>query len=110
MARLPNPGGDEGQWGTVLNNFLQVSLRNDGTLKEADDITANTAHRKATTNVHGIADTSALEPVLYYDSANSSYPARPDRSQPVTWSGPKEPPIGSNHAKEGDIWRNTSTS
>ena len=33
MARLPNIGGDEGNWGNVLNEFLQVSHRADGTLR-----------------------------------------------------------------------------
>lgn len=35
MARLPQPGGDTGSWGTVLNEFLGVSLNSDGTLKES---------------------------------------------------------------------------
>ncbi len=33
MARLPELGGDEGTWGIVLNDYLQVSLNADGTLK-----------------------------------------------------------------------------
>ena len=33
MARLPTPGGDPGNWGTVLNDFLSVALNADGTLK-----------------------------------------------------------------------------
>ena len=33
MARLPTPGGDSGSWGTILNNYLQVSLNQDGTLQ-----------------------------------------------------------------------------
>ena len=33
MSRLPTPGGDTGNWGTVLNDFLGVSLSSDGTLK-----------------------------------------------------------------------------
>jgi len=32
MARLPVVGGDAGNWGTILNTFLQVSLASDGTL------------------------------------------------------------------------------
>lgn len=35
MARLPVPGGDDGVWGTVLNDFLSQSLNSDGTLKGA---------------------------------------------------------------------------
>lgn len=35
MARLPQPGSDEGNWGTILNDFLAVSHNGDGTLKGA---------------------------------------------------------------------------
>lgn len=34
-ARLPNPGGDDGTWGNILNAFLQVSHNADGTLSSA---------------------------------------------------------------------------
>lgn len=30
--RLPTPGGDSGDWGTILNDYLSVSLASDGTL------------------------------------------------------------------------------
>lgn len=30
MARLPNPGGDTDNWGTILNEFLQMSHLPDG--------------------------------------------------------------------------------
>jgi hypothetical protein len=33
MARLPQPGGDEDTWGSVLNDFLEVSHGADGTIK-----------------------------------------------------------------------------
>ena len=33
MTRLPIPGGDDGQWGSILNDFLDVSFNSDGTLK-----------------------------------------------------------------------------
>ncbi|HEX8931558.1 MAG TPA: glycosyl hydrolase family 28-related protein [Patescibacteria group bacterium] len=33
MARLPTVGGDDGNWGTLLNSFLQVEHASDGTLK-----------------------------------------------------------------------------
>lgn len=42
MSRLPTPGGDDGDWGTILNDYLSVSLNADGTLKSnavADDTT-----------------------------------------------------------------------
>lgn len=33
MARLPQPGSDDGVWGGILNDFLSQSINNDGTLK-----------------------------------------------------------------------------
>ncbi len=33
MARLPIPGGDEGSWGDILNNFLRIEHNSDGTQK-----------------------------------------------------------------------------
>jgi hypothetical protein len=33
MARLPQPGGDDGVWGNILNEYLEVSLNSDGTLQ-----------------------------------------------------------------------------
>jgi hypothetical protein len=34
MARLPTPGGDDGTWGDILNEFLEVSHASDGAQKE----------------------------------------------------------------------------
>lgn len=33
--RLPIPGSDDGQWGTILNTFLGQSLNDDGTLRSS---------------------------------------------------------------------------
>jgi len=33
MTRLPQPGADDGTWGDILNDFLQVEHNADGTLK-----------------------------------------------------------------------------
>ena len=37
-ARLPTVGGDGGNWGNVLNEFLEVGHRSDGTLKGVVDV------------------------------------------------------------------------
>ncbi len=34
MARLPQPGGDSGQWGSILNDFLAQAHNSNGTLKD----------------------------------------------------------------------------
>ena len=38
MARLPTIGGDAGNWGIVLNDFLLVGHRNDGNLKGVGNV------------------------------------------------------------------------
>ncbi len=35
MSRLPSVGGDDNEWGVILNDYLSVSLDTDGTLKTA---------------------------------------------------------------------------
>lgn len=35
MAQLPTVGGDNNTWGTILNEYLSVSLNTDGTIKAA---------------------------------------------------------------------------
>lgn len=37
MSRLPTPGSDSGQWGTILNDYLSVAHNADGTLKPITD-------------------------------------------------------------------------
>jgi len=41
MARLPNPGADSGNWGNILNEFLEVSHNTDGSLKPSAGIPDN---------------------------------------------------------------------
>lgn len=41
MSRLPAVGGDSGQWGTILNDFLGVTHATDGTIKAAVVTKAN---------------------------------------------------------------------
>ena len=67
MARLPVPGGDEGQWGDVLNQYLLTSHANDGTLRpsaiasKADD--AAVVHIAGNETVSGIK-TFTFSPIL----------------------------------------------
>jgi hypothetical protein len=44
MARLPTVNGDDGNWGTVLNEFLEEEHNSDGT------------HQDATTTVKGVVE------------------------------------------------------
>jgi hypothetical protein len=40
MARLPVPGADDGQWGDILNEYLETSHAADGALKSASVVNA----------------------------------------------------------------------
>lgn len=41
MTRLPMPGGDAGEWGQILNDYLSRSHNSDGSLKDGVVSTAN---------------------------------------------------------------------
>ncbi len=34
MPRLPQPGGDQGNWGSILNDYLSTAHNSDGTIKD----------------------------------------------------------------------------
>lgn len=55
-ARLPTPGGDNNNWGTVLNDYLQQSLASDGTLvtSATNSYTGTTNTNLATTGKPGL--------------------------------------------------------
>ena len=56
MARLPTPGGDNGNWGSILNDFLSTVHDTDGSLKDN-----SVAKTKLATNVQtslDLADTA----------------------------------------------------
>lgn len=55
MPRLPTPGGDEGNWGTVLNEFLEVAHNTDGSPKNE----ALVAHEADTNNPHAVTAAQA---------------------------------------------------
>lgn len=55
MARLPTPGGDDGNWGNVLNDYLSQTLKPDGTLKD-NAVTSNTIAPNAITSVKIASD------------------------------------------------------
>lgn len=63
MARLPNPGGDDGKWGDLLNEFLLVEHNADGTLKRSAAIaSAEQTANKGAANGYASLDTGAMVP------------------------------------------------
>lgn len=59
MTRLPQPGSDDGTWGTILNEFLSVSHNTDGTLLD-NLITSTQLNTALNTKIDAKADTSAV--------------------------------------------------
>ena len=75
MARLPHPGGDNGAWGDILNDYLSQAHKSDGSLKDnavtanvlAPNSVSNAAIANNAINATNIADGSITEVLL--DSA-----------------------------------------
>lgn len=64
MARLPTPGGDSGNWGSILNDFLSQSLNSDGTVKN---------NAVSTSSISGFnAAASAAAPVQSVDGSTGA--------------------------------------
>ena len=62
MTRLPQPGSDAGTWGQVLNDYLSVIHKTDGTLK--DNAVTNSALAPQAIDATVIADSSIPESKL----------------------------------------------
>jgi hypothetical protein len=67
VTRLPNPGGDDNQWGDILNAYLSVSLDGSGSLKN-NVVGTNQIQNNAVTNAQ--LDSSTQNAIA---SANSKY-------------------------------------
>jgi hypothetical protein len=64
MTRLPKPGGDQGNWGDILNEFLSVEHRPDGTLKRAAAIDGSEqTNKKGQASGYASLDGTAKVPV-----------------------------------------------
>ena len=62
MARLPDPGGDSGVWGNVLNDFLSTVHNTDGTLK--DNVVSSSALAPDAVDVTSIQNATISEAKL----------------------------------------------
>lgn len=63
MARLPQPGGDVGAWGNILNDFLSQAHNTDGSLKDIPqskitNLTSDLASKADAADLSGKADAS----------------------------------------------------
>ncbi len=59
MARLPQPGSDNGTWGDVLNAFLAIEHNTDGSLKKAGDISTALSTATSAQSAASAAQTTA---------------------------------------------------
>ncbi|MEO5691445.1 MAG: hypothetical protein ABIQ64_04620 [Candidatus Saccharimonadales bacterium] len=71
MARLPEPGGDKGAWGAILNEYLAQAHKPDGTLKDGVITTANLAPNAVDESVLGASGGSSGQ-VLSKDTGSST--------------------------------------
>lgn len=107
MARLPQPGGDSGTWGTVLNEFLAVSHNTDGTVKSGavtkSDVGLGNVNNTSDANKPiSTAQQAALDArIVWVDSSGSPSVARPSDAQVVFWIGGTTQPT---NMATGDVW------
>jgi hypothetical protein len=106
MTRLPTPGGDDGAWGGILNDFLGQSHNSDGSLKTSavDNVSSDaSAATKGKLKLSGDLGGTATSPAVtglqgrtvdsgapsdgqvlsYNDAASKWLPATPSGSGPV---------------------------
>lgn len=119
MARLPAPGSDTGQWGSILNDYLSTSLTTTGALKPGivgDDQVTGISIAKVTglptvlSNKTDASVTYTTTARVFYNSVGGVYPSRPNGFTSVEWVGPVAPTIGgAGNAVDGyDTWINTA--
>ena len=71
MARLPTPGADNGVWGDVLNEFLEVSHNSDGTLKLPFELGSGLV-QVSNTGVLTVSPNGPNDTAIVANSANDS--------------------------------------
>ncbi len=69
MARLPNVGADWGNWGSLLNEFLNVGHNSDGTNKDASDTSKGVVELATKEEVGAGTDTArVVTPATLYST------------------------------------------
>ena len=94
MSRLPTPGGDNDDWGTILNDYLQQALSSDGTLvtSATNSYTGTTNTNLATASQPGLVQlagditTPVTAPTVVGLQGNAVSSATPGNGQVLTWS------------------------
>lgn len=110
MARLPQPGGDAGNWGEILNDFLLQSLQADGSLRPvpkstlAPDVQTSLASADSAVQPSELGDLAAKDQVAVPDISASGSPSsstylRGDGS----WTAPPASPVSSVNGQTGAV-------
>jgi hypothetical protein len=68
MARLPQPGGDNGSWGSVLNEYLAIAHNSNGTLKNNSVETAHIADSAVTASKLASSNTPTTGQALTFEN------------------------------------------
>jgi hypothetical protein len=94
MSRLPTPGGDDDNWGTILNDYLQQSLSSTGTLvtSATNSYTGNANTNLASGSQPGLVQlagditTPVTAPKVVGLQGNAVSATTPGNGQVLTWS------------------------
>jgi hypothetical protein len=102
MSRLPQPGGDPDTWGTILNDYLAVSLDTSGNLKPAAVASAGASTFATPAAVTTAVTTHASSTSDPHASAGYAIMGGGGRHVFVQSTDPALVP--SNNVQNGDIW------
>ena len=81
MARLPLPGGDEGNWGDILNEFLSVDHNADGTIKTVDVTKGGTGETTAAAGFNALAPTTTRGDLIFRGASSNERLAKGSSGQ-----------------------------
>lgn len=123
MSRLPTPGGDNDDWGTVLNDYLQQTLSSSGTLvtSSTNSYTGNANTNLATNSTPGLVQlagdisTPVTSPIVVGLQGRAVSSVSPSDGYVLTWSAagsnwqPIAPIGGSGGSISGDLDGGNST-
>jgi hypothetical protein len=83
MSRLPTPGADQGQWGSILNDFLDQAHNADGTLKDGTISTSSIQDASVTPAKINTSNAAASGQVLSSTGGTGLSWVTPPASDPV---------------------------
>jgi hypothetical protein len=106
MSRLPQPGGDLDSWGTILNDYLSVSIESTGALKAAAVATAGAGTFTTPTDVDdAVADAVADHAADIDDPhAGAGYAIMVGGGRKLFVQSTDPALVPANNVQNGDVW------